>query len=200
MARTFLNVKNVPDLKTLDFVPRAQFKLFGDWEKTIKLLQTLDPKIKKASIAAQMHVCRQIAKRVKAHLVNQDLPWKPLNPKYRERKVSRGLDGRTLISWAEYYYAIKVWTSGNRHLANVGVKNNVFTRSVEGKKSRLSIAQIAMIHEFSSGRKIPKRPLWNPTLREMGGAKGIKSMYSESLVKQLRKLGVPVKDFKNYLR
>jgi hypothetical protein len=47
---------------------------------------------------------------------------------------------------------------------------------MNGKRSRLDIATIATIHEFSRGKRIPRRPLWNPTIKEMGSSKGIQKI------------------------
>lgn len=198
MARTFLNKNNIPGANSYsDFNSRIEFALFGDWDKTIKTLQKLSPEIKKASIKAQKKVCELILKKVKGHLRSQDLNWAPLHPDYAERKAIGGLSYRTLMAYGNYYRSIEVWTKGSQHMVFVGVKKGIYTRKLNGGRSRLEVAQIAAIHEFSSGRKIPKRPLWNPTIAEIGGAKGIKKLYVGSLVHHLRIAGIPVKQFQN---
>lgn len=174
-----------------------QFKLYGDWDKTIRILNKLSPTIKRVSLEAQLKVCDKIKDKVKKHLVNQDLGWKKLSSKYKKAKLNRGLDGRTLIAWAEYYHAIESWTVGSQHLAFVGVKNGSYTKKLNGKKSKYSIAKIAAIHEFSSGKKVPRRALWKPTLQEMGGSVGIKALYIKHLIGKLRVKGIPIKDIKN---
>lgn len=190
MPGKFFNTGSLPlggdDLK-------MEVKLFGDWAKAIRTFQGLSRKIKIASLEAQTKVCEAVVKKVKAHLRNQDLGWAPLNPKYLERKSERGLDSRALIAYGNYYHAIGVWKKGNQHLVFAGVKRGIYTRSLTGKRSKLDIATIAVIHEFSSGKKIPKRPLWNPTLREFG-KKGIKDLYVKNLRTSLRRQGLPVKD------
>lgn len=194
MPRHFVNARNIP--LNSGYVPSLKFELFGDWEKTIKLLQKMGPEVKEASLKAQLKVGKQICKIVKGHLRNQDLGWVALNEKYAEKKSDSGLDGRTLIAYGAYYNAIQVWQSGNRHLVNIGVRNGIYTHDLRGKRSKLEVAKIAVIHEFASGKRIKKRPLWNPSIVEIGGAKGIKKMYINALVYHLSRAGIPVKNFR----
>lgn len=194
MANTYFNKNSVNF--TEGEIPKIKFELFGRWAETMKVLGRLSPEIKEASIKAQMKVGREIVKKVKAHLRNQDLGWAPLDTDYARRKSRLGLDTRTLISWGTYYNAIEMWTSGNKHLMMIGVRSGIYTRSPNGRKSKLEVAKIAAIHEFARGKKMPKRPLWNPTIAEMGGVNGIKKMYINSLVYHLSRKGIPVKAFR----
>lgn len=195
MARTFFNKTNV-DLNK-GFIPRVEFKLFGQWSETIRVLNKLSPTVKECSLIAQMKICLEICKRVKKHLKNQDLNWEPLSESYSKRKSEEGLDTGILMAYGTYYNNITAWQKGNQHLAFVGVKKGIYTRELSGKRSRLDIATIAAVHEFSSGRRIPKRPLWNPTIREIGGVPGIKKLYVKHLVGSLRVRGIPVKAYFN---
>jgi len=195
MARTFLNKLNVP--LNQGFIPRLQFKLFGQWDETIRTLNKLSPTVKECSLIAQTKICNEICKKVKGHLKNQDLNWEPLTDKYMKRKEEEGLSGDILMAWGNYYNNIQVWTVGNQHFVYVGVKRGIYTKDVRGKRSRIDVATIAMVHEFSSGIKLPRRPLWNPTIAEMGGALGLKKLYVKHLVGSLRVRGIPVKSFMN---
>ena len=195
MARTFFNKKNVA--LNQGFIPRIEFKLFGQWDETIRVLNKLSPTIKECSLIAQMKICKDICKRVKAHLKNQDLNWQPLSQAYKKKKSEAGLDSGILIAYAQYYNNIEAWQKGNQHYAFVGVKKGIYTKNLRGKRSRLDVATIAAVHEFSTGRKMPKRPLWNPTIAEMGGAPGLKKLYVKHLVGSLRVRGIPVKAYFN---
>lgn len=168
-----------------------QFKTYGRWDETIKTIQRLGPTIKQASVAAQMLVCREIARRVKAHLRNQDLNWRPLSPEYRAAKAAYGWDRRILLATHTYYDNIEVFKKGNQHLVYVGVRKGIYGRTPSGKRNRLELAKIAVIHEFSSNSK-RRRPLWNPTIREMGGVTGLKELYTKHLHKELRKRRIPI--------
>lgn len=183
---------------TPGIIPKITFKLFGDWDKTIRILQKIGPDVKSASIKAQMKVGNEVCKKVKQHLRNQDLGWPRLDEKYLSKKRRAGMSGKTLYGYGNYYNAIEVWKSGNNHLINIGVKKGKYTKDLRGKRSRLEIAQIAAIHEFSSGRKIPRRELWNPTFKEMGGIKGLRKMYVNSLMHHLSRMGIPVKQYRKF--
>lgn len=168
------------------------FKPIGQWEQTVRTMQKMRYTIKAASLNAQIRLCKEIAKRVKGHLRNQDLPWRHLTPNYLRKKTAKGWDERMLIGSQTYYDSIKVITKGNQHLAYVGVPKGIYGPKLSGKgRNKLEVAQIAAIHEFSQNAK-RRRPLWNPTIREMGGAKGIKQIYTDFLFKELRRKGFPV--------
>lgn len=179
-------------------IPRLHISLFGDWDRTVRMVNSLENGIKVASYKAQMKVCKEIEKRVKAHLRNNDLGWTALDADYAKKKSSHNLDGRTLIAYGAYYHAITTWTPSGRNIVNVGVKKGKYTQKIGGGRSKLEIAAIAAIHEFSTG-KLPRRPLWNPTIQEMGGPNGIKKMYVNSLIWHLGRMGIPVKNFRNIL-
>lgn len=198
MGRPFLPKSFLPSSNRTDY-PIIQIKPVGQWAETIKTIGRLDPAIKAASIAAQFKVANLICKKVKAHLRNQDLGWAPLSDSYYDEKEHEGLSTKTLMAHGNYYNAIEVWHPGNQHMVYVGVRRGKFTRNLKGKRSKLEIAQIAAIHEFSSGRKIPRRPLWNPSIHELGGAKGIKQLYMGSFLYHLRMAGIPIKQFRNIL-
>lgn len=192
MGKSFIRKSDLPQM-------RMQIKPIGNWSKVIRTFQTLGPAIKRASIKAQLKVCNEILRKVKGHLRNQDLGWKKLSPGYSARKHELGLDPRTLIAYGNYYHAIEVWQVGSRHMVFVGVKKGKYTSTISGKRSKLDIATIATVHEFSRGKRFPKRPLWNPTVQEIGGPQGIKKMYINSLRYWLRREGLPA-DTINKLR
>jgi hypothetical protein len=179
-------------------LPRLEIKPFGNWSGVMRTMARLSPAIKQSSIAAQMKVAKQIVKIVKAHLRNQDLGWRPLAPTTVELKETYGLDSRILYAHGGYYDAIEAWQKNQESIVFAGVKKGKYARSYQGKKRRIDISQVAAIHEFSRGKRIPRRPLWNPTIREMGGAKGIQKMFINSFVWHLRRAGIPItNDLKN---
>jgi hypothetical protein len=173
-----------------------RFKPVGDWKTTMKVIQRLPRSMKDSSVKAQLRLGQLIVKKVKAHIRNQDLGWKPLKKETADAKNRYGLDDKILWGHGTYYRSITVWESGMGRAVFVGVKRNIYTRTYRGRKSKIEVAQIAAIHEFSSGRKIPKRPLWNPTIKEMGGAQGFKEQFVKSFKAYLRRAGIPFKDLR----
>ena len=190
MARTYLHSGNIP--RGNGELPQIKFELFGEWEKTMSIMKRLGPTVKVASVIAQMKVGKTIAVKVRNHIRNQDLGWTALSEKYAIKKSNAGLQSGTLMAYNNYINAIKVWQSGNKHLVMVGVKRGIYTREANGKRSKIEIAEIAGIHEFSNGNRVPRRPLWNPTITELGGAKGLQKMYINTLAWHLREMGIPV--------
>jgi hypothetical protein len=176
---------------------RLTFELYGEWDKTIRTVQKVGPAVKIAGLYAQMKVASILKKKVIGHLLNQDLGWRALDDKYLAQKAKAGADTSILMAWNQYYQSIEMWHKSNEHTVFVGVKKGKYTYSVwDNRRSRIDIATIAFIHEFSRGSKIPRRPLWNPTIAEMGGEKGIKDLYVKHLMGKLRVMGIPVKQFK----
>lgn len=190
MPRPFLDRRNIK--RTAIVPPRINFKLMGNWEEVVRQINRLGPEVKKSSLGAQMKVATVIATKVKRHIRDQDLPWAPLHDDYQRKKQQKGLSGKTLMAYKTYYENIEVWKVGNQHLLNIGVKRGIYTHELSGRKSKIDVATIAAIHEFSSGKKLPRRPLWNPSIGELGGAKGLKKLYVNSLVWRLRKAGLKV--------
>lgn len=172
------------------------FSLTGEWDKALKIFKNIGPAVKVASLYAQRKIAEDAKKRVLGHLINQDLGWKALSSKYLQEKAKTAADTRMLMAYHRYYSSIEVWQNTSQQVVYVGVKRGKYTYSVwDHRRSRIDIAQIAAIHEFSKGRKIPRRPLWNPSIAEMGGEKGIKDKFVKHLVGKLRVMGIPVKQF-----
>jgi len=173
-----------------------RFRLVGEWKRTMDVIQRLPNSMKESSLNAQMKLGEEVIKRVKAHLRKQDLPWPPLHSDTQAKKSRADLDPRALIAYGSYYHNIKVWRVGSQKTVLIGVKPGIYTRTYMGKRSKIDIARIAAIHEFSSGKRVPKRPLWNPTIREMGGAQGFKDQFLKSFKAYLRRAGIPFKHLK----
>lgn len=196
MARVFLNKNNRATSKS--GVPIMKMELFGQWDESIRLFQKLGPAVKVASLLAQMKVCNQVAKVVKSHLRNQDLGWTALSEQYADKKEQAGLSGDTLMAYKVYYENIEAWTEGTRSFAFAGVRRGIYTQELNGQRSKMDIATIAAVHEFSTGSKIPRRPLWNPSIEELGNSRGLKQMYINSLVWYLRKAKIPVETYSTF--
>lgn len=171
------------DSPTIKFVPTK------NWAEANRVVGSLGKQIKAASIEAQKKLCKEILNRVIGHLIKQDLGWRKLTPKYKSRKSMKGWDTRILLASHAYFSNIEMWHRKNGWNVYVGVKPGIYGKTLEGKKSKLDIATIATIHEFSTNRK-RRRPLWNPTIREMGSSRGFKQKYIKYLHTELRKSGL----------
>lgn len=176
--------------------PRITIEPMGNWDAVIGMLNTLGPKVRRASMRAQLKVAKEIVKRVKRHLREQDLNWPPLAPTTVQEREKHGINSsRILYARGTYYNAIQAWSSDSRKMVFAGVKKGTMAVSYGGERRRMDVGQIAAIHEFSRGRKVPRRPLWNPTLKELG-KEGMKLMFMGSLLYYLRMSGVPITPFR----
>lgn len=187
------------DTSGYNSIPRLEITPVGNWARVIRTVQNLGPDFKEAGLKAQMKVAREIVRKVKAHIRNQDLGWRPLAESTIAIKESYGLDSKVLYAHGGYYRAIEAWQKGSQHMVFAGVKKGKYSRAYSGRKRAIEIAQVAALHEFSSGKRFPRRPLWNPTIREMGGARGIKDMFMGSFLYWLRMKGIPIKPYRDLL-
>lgn len=199
MAKNFITNKKIPRDSSGNKL--LTFHLTGEWDRALRVFKNLGPAVKIASLYSQKKIADDVKKRVIGHLVNQDLGWKGLSQKYLTQKAKTAADTRILLAYNQYYHSIEVWEKKMEQTVYVGVKKGKYTYSVwDNTRSRIDIARIAAIHEFSKGRRIPKRPLWNPTIAEMGGERGIKQKFVKHLVGKLRVMGIPVKQFQTLWR
>lgn len=167
--------------------PQLTFKPTGKWDEATRLLGRLDPSIKIAAVKAQTTVANTIIKKVKGHLLKQDLPWPALSDRWSREKAAHGADGRMLIATQSYLNNITTWHRKNGWEVFMGVKKGIYGRTIDGKRSQRDISTIATIQEYGRDRS-QRRPLWNPTIQELGNTKGIKKLYLDRFATELRKL------------
>lgn len=163
---------------------QLNIKPFGPWGTVKRLLNDLPKNIKEIGISAQRSVAEKYARKVKAHLRNQDVPgWTPLSPKYADFKMGKYGHEDILIASELYYDSIKAWSEGRVYYAGVpaGIQY----------KNGTEVARVAYIHEAWSGMAgRPHRPLWVYTLQEdFNGVKGIKKLTNEIFAQRLRDKG-----------
>lgn len=167
-----------------------KFELLGNWALTQKIIKELPGDVKESYRQAQRSFGKKLERKVKRHLRNQDLPWKELAESTVKRKKSQEI----LIETSDYYNAIRTYSSGP-YTISVGVKEGVYKLRGKGEnESKISIADYAAIHErghvFENGRVVPKRPLWVPTWKEMGGKEGMANEVIDAVNKVLARKGI----------
>ena len=157
------------------------FKMIGNWDVSMKKLKGLNEDMFKASLAGQRRAARKYKRTVKNHLIKQDLPWEPLQPKTIEDK---GHD-KILIDTRLYLQSITEFRK--QYVYYVGIKSG--TRYENGK----DVARIARIHEVKSYRGGPYRALWNPSYEELGGAEGMKLIVQKTIEEKMKTRGWKLK-------
>lgn len=164
-------------------------KQFGDWDLFNILIHDLSPNLLRSAMAGQREAVTKIYQIVRGHLRNQDLPWRSLNAEYAARK-DQNADKILVHTW-KYYESIKIENQGNTW--GVGVRRNLYYSGAGG--ARISVAKAAMMHElgynnlFGKGIKLPKRPLWKPSIKEFEANGGLQRIMVERLRTGLQRKG-----------
>ena len=170
------------------------FNKFGPWEKVMADLKSLNITIRNSALYGQKKAVIQYYNIVKNHLINQDLPWASLKPNYLKQKHSSS----TLIETGTYLSNISYWRDS--YVYYIGVKQGIF-ETTKGGKQGLELAILASIHEYGSRkRNIAKRPLWKPSLDEMGGGQGMVNIIQDVLANKFRQMRYPIVKKKKILR
>lgn len=157
-------------------VPYIRISTIGDWRREMRKMRMLAPDIHRAALRGQERAAKKLVKIVKDHLTNQDLQWTSLSKSTLRKK---GGDTRMLLSSETYFNNIKAFRKGYVYYA--GVKRGVT------EPNGIETARVAAIHEFRSlaVKGSPRRPLWTPSIAEMGGAKGIRNIVVKAIARKL---------------
>jgi len=150
-----------------------EFEFIGNWIVAGRALKKLPEILKSSGIYGQRRAAELLVKIAKAHINNQDLGWAP-----RAERSQAG-DSRILVNSEAYYGAIRAWKKGDEYFA--GVPKDSF--NAKG----ISIVEYALAHEYGFG-DMPERPLWEPSLREIGGKKGIEKIIKMAIKNKINKL------------
>lgn len=159
---------------------QIQIKTIGLWQRELRKMRYLPRDIKVSSNWGQQKAAQKLVGIVKGHLEKQDLPWAPLAESTKRTKY----DWRTLIESETYINNIKAFRKGGVYYA--GVKRGVT------EPNGIETSVVAAMHEFGSGGSgigLPARPLWAPSLKEMGGTRGIRKIVMQAIARKLRLRG-----------
>lgn len=166
----------------------------GDWSGVIGFFNGMGIEVKKKTIQAQYDICKEIKRRLIGHILSQDLGWAPLAPRTQRKKKNHKTDA--YIDTELYMKSIKVWKDGNK--AYVGIKKGVVYKR---KGGNVTLDRVARWMEYgTTGRsQQPARPLWAPTIDEVGGAEGIRDFVVDAIFRRLKWLAgkKPIKITKN---
>lgn len=162
-------------------------KPIGDWNGAIKFFSRMGIEIKKKAVEAQWQSVKKLKQIVIGHLLAQDLNWGKLAPSTVKNK--RENKGYVLIDTETYLNAIKVWKVGNTSF--IGVKKGTMYKR---KTGNVNLERVAIWLEYGT-RKMPARPLWGPSIDEMGGKKGMRDFVADAIYRRLKWLarGKPIK-------
>ncbi len=156
-------------------------EFIGDWVGTKLSLERLPRDVSAGLKIANRKMAEDLYGRILQHVLSQDLPWLPLDPDYKERKLRRFGSSDIWVRSSKVLDSIKVYTEG--YNASVGIKaglNHPF--------SELKVYEVASINETGSSTR-PARPLFIPSYKEYGGDDAIRKKIASALNKYLRSKG-----------
>jgi hypothetical protein len=142
--------------------PHLIYQKYGDWEGNIRTFEKLSQNFKVALVSAQRREAFAIKKRLLDHVNAQDLGW----PERQPKTISG--DSRILVDTGQLISAIQVHTLGSGMTVLVGI-----LKGISHNKSRADLVDIMSYHEYGTINMV-ERPLFTPTLAEIGGPEGIK--------------------------
>lgn len=169
-----------------------EFISYGYWNQSRVMLEALPAMIYSSAIWGMRKAAEQLVKIVKGHIDRQDLGWPPL-----AASTSSG-DPRVLVDTELYRNSIQAFKRGNTYYA--GIPENI-TYPTTG----VLVSDVAMMHEEGYG-SLPRRPLWKPSIQELGGEWGYGSIVAASIYDKLlslRAAGMEVKlnpTVKNFMK
>ena len=171
-----------------NFSAYIKLNLFGPWLGESRKIAELPKDIRNSAIRGQRKAAERLVRVVRNHLIYQDLKeWPELAPSTIRKKQG---DSRILIDTEQYLNNIKAWR--DNHIYYVGVKRGVTN------ENGIEVARVAAIHEFKSEvtRGAPRRPLWEPSINDMGGKEGIRDIVRETIALGLMGKGWKITKFK----
>jgi hypothetical protein len=153
----------------------------GDWNGVIEFFNNMGVEVKKKTIQAQYDICKDIRDRVIKHILAQDLNWPPLAEATQNIKKKHKTEA--YIDTELYLNSIKVWRDANG--AYVGVKKGIVYKRVNGN---VTLDRVARWMEYGTGGRSPQlpRPLWAPTIEEVGGQEGIRDFVVDAIFRRLK--------------
>ena len=153
---------------------RLQFKPFGDWNGATWKITKLPVSIKQAVMDGQEAAGNKLIKIVRKHIIAQDLPSFSQYPKVRPAHLSGVSD--LLIDSTNYLQSLAVWRK--QSVLYVGVKSSA--REPNGVET----ARVAFWLETGT-KTIPARPVWEPSIGEIGDADGLNKIVQKKLEAKL---------------
>lgn len=173
-------------------------KKIGSWDSTIRAIGSLGPKVKDAAKKSQRRLANEMKNAIINHIYAQDLKWAPLRPSTSKRKNNKN---RYMIYMDTETYINSITIIAKGDTVSVGIKKG---QPYKGKKDRsITVDQVAMWMEFGTARA-EARPLWQPTIEEFGGAKGLRDKIAFDIYEKIKGLtkgtAIKVKDIRSIVR
>lgn len=159
-------------------------RMIGDWSGVEMFFDNLGIEVKKKTEQAQWEICKKLRDAVIRHILAQDLGWQKLSKRTRNAKGSDLI----YIDTQTYLNNIKAWKVKGQ--AFVGVKRGIIYKR---KSGNVNLERVAIWMEYGTSR-MPARPVWGPSIEELGGKKGIRDYVAAAIYRRLKWLarGKPI--------
>lgn len=150
---------------------------FGNWaaarNRTSKLPQT----IKRSIRAAEEKVAKRLIKIVREHIIKQDLNWVPLS----DAAIKSKGHNKVYRFTGTYFNSLKFWQKG--YSVEIGIPRGVYE-----PRNGVELWKVATWMELGT-TKMPARPIWGPSIKELGGRGGMQDIVADTLREKLAREG-----------
>ena len=179
MGKNLTNIR-IPQLDTSSLVPKL--KLEGHWEQASVLINNIENIISRSYYSAVRTFSRQLVSIVKNSIISGTPPkgsnvyWAPHAPSTIKRYGAHPLLNLT----GKYARVIGVYEYKGK--TYIGVPYNLKI----GKKRKLTMGALARILEYGTDDgKIPDRPVWQPSLKSIGGKIKLSQMIKTNIRREI---------------
>ena len=143
----------------------------GNWVAAETKLAAIGGLVMSSAVYGQRNAAEKLVAIVRGHIDHQDLGWPAV--------LQDSGDPRILVDSELYRNSIKAWKSGTVYYAGVPT-------SVKYPKGN-RVSDVAIMHEFGTNRMV-ERPLWGPSIKELGGSKGVRKIVAGAIASKIVKL------------
>lgn len=167
--------------------------------KAQKLLDSMPHILQTAYHKSSINFGKRLARLVrKCLMVGQPPPHTGVHWQPHTRNTTKTLGPHPLLHYTgTYMRAIHVFQGKSRIYVGVGYNRQGGTgtsgvsdagksRSKSNQQSKLTLNQIAILHEFG-GQYVPPRPLWRPAWKAVGGNDKLRLTIKRNLQRELKK-------------
>lgn len=154
-------------------------KKVGNWDAAYQFFDEMGYRVKTITLKSQEEIVKKLKKIVVGHLLAQDLNWAPLRASTKEHKYPKNAN-LILIDTELYLKSISTFRVGNTWM--IGIKKGIAYRR---RGSFVNVDRVAVLLEYGTTKMVP-RPLWTPSIQELGGAKGIRNYIAKAIYEKLK--------------
>lgn len=153
-------------------------KEIGDWNGVIQFFDKAGIEVKKKTLEAQWEICKKLKRIVVGHILAQDLNW----PQLSHRTIRNKKENKQLVYIDTETYLDNITTWKKLGVAYVGIKKGTIHKR---KNGNVNLERVAIWMEYGT-RNMPARPLWGPSIDELGGRKGIRDYVAAAIYRRLK--------------